>query len=374
MKFRTFSNKLRTMRDLIKTVFSSKRFECVEESYVSSLKRKLNEQRCSEMASTTMMSEHPTSQAEEPILTIQGKRIDADFDVRLDYFPCDLSDAPALPKPEGLDAFARSRDAIADPINSLIRKVETAGGVNKDGSVILHNGLQVPLIGSYSYYGEFSHLLVLNRGVHEPLEEFLFQEVVNSLNCDPVMIELGAYWAHYSMWIKSKFPNADVTMVEPDRVNLRAGQKNFIRNNLEGKFIQDFVGNGHFGIDSYLQRSGIDRIDILHADIQGFELEMIDGATCALKKGKIDRIFISTHSDELHNHCVEKLSQFGYKIVVSSSFQESTSWDGIIFAARTPDLSPIESFTPASRREIYEMTYSDTFKYLNMVLSKKKGK
>jgi hypothetical protein len=40
---------------------------------------------------------------------------------------------------------------------------------------------------------------VLNRGVHEPLEEFVFQEVLKRLPEACAMIELGAYWGHYSM-------------------------------------------------------------------------------------------------------------------------------------------------------------------------------
>ena len=46
----------------------------------------------------------------------------------------------------------------------------------------------------------------------------------------PVMIELGAYWAHYSMWLKSVRPQARVVMVEPDREHIAVGGANFQRN------------------------------------------------------------------------------------------------------------------------------------------------
>jgi len=44
--------------------------------------------------------------------------------------------------------------------------------------VILHNGIRVPVGGELACYGEFSDILVINRGVHEPLEEYCFQELL----------------------------------------------------------------------------------------------------------------------------------------------------------------------------------------------------
>lgn len=51
----------------------------------------------------------------------------------------------------------------------------------------LHNGLKVPFAGNDSYYGGFSSILVMNRGVHEPLEEFVFQQVLKRLPALPNM-------------------------------------------------------------------------------------------------------------------------------------------------------------------------------------------
>jgi hypothetical protein len=57
----------------------------------------------------------------------------------------------------------------------------------------------------------------MNRGVHEPLEEYVFQELLNLLPEKPSMLELGAYWCgHCSIWFKKKYPESSVYMVEPD--------------------------------------------------------------------------------------------------------------------------------------------------------------
>ena len=68
------------------------------------------------------------------------------------------------------DFLGRFREVISDPLNLLIERVPAAGFVEGD-LVYLHNGLRVPVAGPGAYYGTFSQLLVLNRGVHEPLEE-----------------------------------------------------------------------------------------------------------------------------------------------------------------------------------------------------------
>jgi len=145
-----------------------------------------------------------------------------------------------LLKAASSDFLGRFREVISDPLNLLIERVPMAGFTDGD-QVILHNGLRVPVAGPGAYYGPFSQLLVINRGVHEPLEEFVFQEVLKRLPDAPSMIELGAYWGHYSMWLKKQWPKGEVILVEPDPGCLKAGQDNFARDGFKGEFIKAFV-------------------------------------------------------------------------------------------------------------------------------------
>src|SRR5262245_51425360 len=102
------------------------------------------------------------------------------------------------PKAEASDFLGRFREVVSDPLNLLIERVPMAGVV-EGTDVCLHNGNRVPVVGEHAYYGAFSQLLVINRGVHEPLEEYVFQQLIKTLPEAPLMIELGAYWSHYSM-------------------------------------------------------------------------------------------------------------------------------------------------------------------------------
>ena len=134
----------------------------------------------------------------------------------------------------------RHREIISDPLNQLIEKDPRSGYI-AGKNVILHNGNKVQFDGPLAYYRDFSEILILNRGVHEPLEEFCFQELLKVIEDDPLMIELGAYWGHYSMWMLKKFPTAECILVEPDKKCLKCGMHNFNLNNYDGEFINKFV-------------------------------------------------------------------------------------------------------------------------------------
>lgn len=268
------------------------------------------------------------------------------------------------PKARPDDYTGRFREIISDPLNTLIPRHPLAGCV--DGELVtLHNGLRVPVSGPDAYYGEFSTILILNRGVHEPLEEFVFQKVLTRLPADPVMLELGAYWGHYSMWLKSVRPEATVHLVEPDAGNIAAGRRNFELNGFAATFEQAFVGHGQLEVDSYLERTGLRRLDVLHADIQGHELEMLDGARSALRRKAIDFVFVSTHSQELHERTVEDLERREYRVEVSADFDSgTTSFDGFALASSRSVPPVFERFEPLSRVRILRSTPADLVGYL----------
>ena len=79
-----------------------------------------------------------------------------------------VSQAPS-DKAAGGDFLGRFREVVSDPLNLLIERDPRAGMV-EGGLVWLHNGNRVPFEGKKAYYGRNSELLMINRGVHEPLK------------------------------------------------------------------------------------------------------------------------------------------------------------------------------------------------------------
>jgi len=106
------------------------------------------------------------------------------------------------------------------------------------------------------------------------------------------MIELGAYWAYYSMWFQKVVKDAKNFMIEPVSACLECGIKNFQLNGMRGDFTQARIGQtssekwqesgnggevGQVCVKDFVWSKGIERVGLLHSDIQGFEYEMLCG-------------------------------------------------------------------------------------------------
>lgn len=236
---------------------------------------------------------------------------------------------------------------VKSPDNNKINKVENAGKIFSDYQ-LMHNGLKIHL-GSYYNLGN-SKLLEANSGIHEPQEEYCFQEVLKHLNHNASMLELGSYWSFYSMWFQQSIKNPVNIMVEPDPYKLFWGEKNFKLNNFRGTFVNAFISNQLnlksnppvMTVDYILFKYKIDFLDILHSDIQGYELNMLKGSINALKNYKIKYLFISSHSNDIHDECVKLLNSYQYVIVASANLNETYSWDGLIVAC-SPQIDNFKS-------------------------------
>jgi Methyltransferase FkbM domain len=278
-----------------------------------------------------------------------------------------VSQAPS-DKAAGGDYLGRFREVVSDPLNLLIERDPRAGMI-EGGLVWLHNGNRVPFEGKKAYYGRNSDLLVINRGVHEPLEEYVFQELMRVIPQEPTMLELGAYWGHYSMWLKHVRPRAKVTLVEPVKKNIAIGRANFRRNGYEGNFIRSFVSRKGFTVDQFLRERNYPRLDVLHSDIQGYELEMLAGCVESFRRRLVDYVFVSTHGETLHHQVVAALTEAGMRVEISSACrEETTSYDGFVFASR-PELPPVfPNFSPLGRRQILNSNPEKLVEYLSKTL------
>ena len=248
----------------------------------------------------------------------------------------------------------RVTHVLSSSDNDAIPRVADAGAI-KGGRQVMHNGLRIYL---GSYYGpEYSKMLLQSKGVHEPQEERVFQEVLKTIPKGGVMIEMGAFWSFYSMWFQKEVANAVNFMIEPDAFNLGQGKRNFRLNKMKGKFIQAFIGKksetSQLGnticINDLVETEKIPFVHMLHSDIQGFEYDMLEGADNIFQEKKVGYVFISTHSNEIHYKCLDFLVQRGFVILASADIDESFSEDGLI-AARAPYMAGIEPLNISKRK------------------------
>ena len=252
-----------------------------------------------------------------------------------------------------------------------IPKVPNAGLIIEDSDQqpvqIMHNGVKIV---PDCYYGSWmTELIKRLRGHHEPQEEAVFHEVVRRLPPNANMLELGGFWAYYSLWFLKDHPGRRSLVLEPDPNHLEAGRRNAELNGLEPTFLQGFAGS-HFeqatpfwtesagelvlprySVEHLMQAQRWNRLDLLHVDIQGAELDVLSSCEQLFRRGLIDWVFVSTHShwisgDPLtHQKCLGLLQDYGAAIEVEHDVHESFSGDGLIVARFCPppmDWSKIE--------------------------------
>ena len=270
------------------------------------------------------------------------------------------------------EAERRIANAVACRDADYIPKVPDAGRVRLDEAgnrvQVMHNGL---LVVEDGYYGSFiTSIIERLRGHHEPQEEKVFYEVLKAVPPGSAMIELGCYWAYYSLWFQKAVPSARTFMVEPSGNALECGKRNFQLNGMRGDFTRAFVGRvssdgwekapgrgedaeaGRVCVKDFARSKGLDSVGLLHSDIQGFEYDMLCGCGALLDEKRIGFVFLSTHSLKLHYQCLRRLARRGYSIIAEHTPKESYSDDGLIAASALPGaVPPIEiSKKPVSLR------------------------
>lgn len=280
----------------------------------------------------------------------------------------------ALPRLDTRDLANRIRLALACRDADAMPRVANAGAiVEVEGTAcqVMHNGI---LVAVGSYHPEFIvDLLRLAKGVHEPQEELCFREVVQTIGAKGVMIEAGSYWSYYSLWFWQAVAQAQCHMIEVDAHFLEAGIRNFELNKAVGIFTHGGFGRPNLGpwytglhgnylralpsgrifgqrphavpgfhrniplltIDRYAADNAIETIDILHSDIQGEELNLLDGTAQMFAAGRVNWLFVSTHhNDAFHARCLERVEGYGLRIVAEHNISDSFSGDGLIVAKR----------------------------------------
>lgn len=155
------------------------------------------------------------------------------------------------------------------------------------------------------------------------------------------------------MWLKRARPLAELHLVEPEPANADVGRANLALNGFEGRYSEAFVGAGAFQVDDWLEQNALARLNVLHCDIQGYEIEMLQGAARALAGKQVDYWFISTHSQAIHAQAMAVLTDAGYRVEVSADFEhQTTSFDGFMLGVH-PDLAPVfPGPAPLGRQEI----------------------
>jgi hypothetical protein len=223
---------------------------------------------------------------------------------------------------------------------------------------IMHNGLAVVYGG---YYGDWmAHVIRGLQGHHEPQEELIFHTLLRYVRQRTLMVELGSYWSYYTLWFLQQIPESTALCIEPDAAHLAVGKRNANINRLHRRvrFVQGWLGGAFkarheerteeskcnvvlpvfdYGAVETLCKTM--PIELLHMDIQGFEMPFLESMTVDSAAPRVRFVVISTHHHSIsgsystHDDCLHRLRNMGATILVEHSVAESFSGDGLIAAS-----------------------------------------
>lgn len=244
-------------------------------------------------------------------------------------------------------------------------KVPDAGRVieTPDGPAqIMHNGVRVK---SGGYHGDWmAHIIRALRGHHEPQEELVFADLLRYVRHNSLIVELGAFWAYYSLWYLHEVPGSRAICIEPDPASLAVGRTNAGLNATEPRmrFHQAWVGDGGSEkLAAVCESDGVERtlplvdmaavvgladgeaIEMLHMDVQGAELGFLRSIAHVDPVQRPRFIVVSTHHSSIsgspatHADSVDVLRSLDARILIEHSVQESFSGDGLIVASFAPE-------------------------------------
>jgi FkbM family methyltransferase len=275
------------------------------------------------------------------------------------------------PKPIAPEHFQQAQAILTHPLMKTFKLHEKAGLI-EDGVFYLWDGTRCRA----DWVGEdLIEYIMMVRGMNDPLETRAYLDILAKLVDEPIIVlEAGAGGGQFSLHALRYHPNARAVLVEAHPRHYMVTCDHMRLNNVtdrseviyaavaaeEGKLIRfrSDAGYGSFvdpagdiwvptvSVASLMRDLEISYLDILHMDVQGAEIDVLQGAKQWLAKFRIGYLFIGTHTEQLHEECKQILNTHGYVLVIDVSPANSAIGnDGFILAR-----SPINSIHKANAK------------------------
>lgn len=184
----------------------------------------------------------------------------------------------------------------------------------------------------------------------------IFRQILDDLNekSSPVMIEVGGFWSLWSLMFKRKYSEGKSIIIELGKRQLDVGKKNFELNNMNAHFYHggffinssqtfrdrswvleynkspdEIVVGPELNFFDICKQENVEKISILHMDIQGSEMDLILSLESLFKEKKVNYVVVGTHSNQIHETIENVFKNNQYMLKHNIPF---TGNDGLIVA------------------------------------------
>ena len=227
------------------------------------------------------------------------------------------------------------------------------------------------------------------RNVHEAEEENVFIEILKTIPPDGCFVNIGSAIGYYALLAKKLVHGLTIHAIEPlkrhrifftENIRLNGLEKSSFVFHTEGisslngkaKFLDKDYGSSiqrgfknkeNKGLKSMVSllckyliyrtdqkklntthtiktrtldslSAEIEKpIDLCQMDVQGLEAEVLEGAQEVLQTGKVKTFLIGTHSQKLHDDCINLLVENGY-VIEYDNYNTREQPDGILVASK----------------------------------------
>lgn len=227
-------------------------------------------------------------------------------------------------------AYIRKAGADAFPYENMHQTFYMEEDVKRDEETgmlyVTYKGNRLYFRKSYSVQDVLNVFngLCNEQQEHSP-HRYLSEKV--KVDEDDIVFDIGCSEGIFSLEIISKAKH--VYLFEADEGWVEALTQTFKpfakKVTIIAKWVSDVDDDKNISIDSFMKREGLDHIDVVKMDVEGFERKVLTGASQAIAKNEVAKLLVCTYHNAGDAEWVSKYLQ-NYELEYSEGYMLTALW------------------------------------------------
>ncbi len=230
-------------------------------------------------------------------------------------------------------AYIRKAGADAFPYENMHQTFYTEEDVKRDEKTgllyVTYKGNRLYFRKSYSVQDVLS---VFNGLCNEQQEHSPHRYLSEKVTVDEgdVVFDIGCSEGIFSLEIILRAKH--VYLFEADEGWIEALTQTFKpfaqKVTIIAKWVSDVNDNKNISIDSFMKKEGLDHVDVIKMDVEGFERKVLRGAGRAIAKKRVEKLLVCTYHNAGDAEWVSKYLQ-NYELESSEGYMLTALWRDI---------------------------------------------